>query len=97
AWVDPRTAEIAEAVAKKALYLNVPFFIGRAVFFFLLWWFYASRLNRWSAEQDDTGDIGLLRRFGRLSGPGLAIWGLTLTFALVDGVMSLEPRWFSTI
>jgi hypothetical protein len=96
-WVAPPTPEIAEAVAKKALYLNVPFFLIRAAFFFLLWWFYASRLNRWSAAQDETGDTGLLRRFGRLSGPGIALLGFTVTFALVDWAMSLEPRWFSTV
>src|SRR5215470_9111171 len=82
-WVDPQTPEIAEAVAKKALYLNVPFFLIRAGFFFFLWWLYASRLNRWSAAQDDTGDIGLLRRFARLSGPGIALCGFTVTFALI--------------
>src|SRR5215470_15011615 len=39
-WVNPSTAEVGEAVLKKALYLNVPFFIARAVFFFFLWWFF---------------------------------------------------------
>ncbi len=96
-WVDPPNAEIAAAVIKKSLYLNVPFFIVRAVVFFLLWWFFASRLNRWSSVQDETGDIGLLRRFGRLSGPGIAIYGFSVTFALVDWAMSLEPRWFSSV
>ena len=97
AWIHPPSVEIAESVAKKSLYLNVPFFIARAVFCFLLWCFYANRLNHWSAVQDDTADLGLLRRFGRLSGPGVTLYGLTLTFALVDWAMSLEPRWYSTI
>jgi len=96
-WVNPSTAEVGEAVLKKALYLNVPFFIARAVFFFFLWWFFANRLNRWSAAQDETGDLGLLRRFARLSGPGLTFYGFTLTFALIDWAMSLEPRWYSTV
>src|SRR5690349_4233156 len=96
-WVRPPAPEIGEAVLKKALYLNVPFFIGRAVFFFLFWWFVANRLNRWSRTQDETADIGLLRRFSRLSAPGLTFYGLTITFALIDWGMSLEPRWYSTI
>jgi hypothetical protein len=96
-WVDPHNPEVGESVLKKAAYLNVPFFVVRAVFFFVLWWFYANRLNRWSAMQDETGDISLLRRFGRLSGPGIAICGFTVTFALIDWAMSLEPRWFSTV
>ena len=32
-----------------------------------------------------------------LSGIGLVIYGFTVTFASVDWVMSLEPRWYSTI
>ena len=32
-----------------------------------------------------------------LSGVGLVLYALTVTFASVDWVMSLEPRWYSTI
>ena len=32
-----------------------------------------------------------------LSGAGLALYGLTMTFAAFDWAMSLEPHWFSTI
>jgi hypothetical protein len=32
-----------------------------------------------------------------LSGPGLVIFGFTSSFAVYDWVMSLDPRWFSTI
>jgi hypothetical protein len=37
------------------------------------------------------------RRFRRLSGQGLALHGLAITFASVDWMMSLEPHWFSMI
>jgi hypothetical protein len=37
------------------------------------------------------------RRFRLLSAPGLILYGLTITFASIDWVMSLEPNWFSTI
>src|SRR2546421_12722054 len=33
-WIDPVNSEIGGKVLKKALYLNVPFFTVRAVFFF---------------------------------------------------------------
>jgi hypothetical protein len=96
-WIDPTSSGVAESVVKKALYLNVPFFVARAVFFFFLWWFFANRLNRWSAAQDETADIGLLRRFSRLSAPGLVFYGLTLTFAVIDWAMSVDPAWYSTV
>ena len=36
-------------------------------------------------------------RMEGLSGIGLVLYGFTVTFASVDWVMSLEPRWYSTI
>jgi hypothetical protein len=81
----------------KSTYLNMPFFIGRAAFYFAAWLGLAWFFNRWSAEQDRTGDPSIVQRFQRLSGPGLIIYALTITFASTDWVMSLEPHWFSTI
>jgi hypothetical protein len=81
----------------KSLYLNVPFFLGRTAFYFAVWLAMAYFLNRWSREQDQTGDPSLPARFRRLSAPGLVLYGLTITFASIDWVMSLEPEWFSTI
>ena len=37
------------------------------------------------------------RRFRVLSGPGLVLYVLTITFMSVDWVMSLDPHWYSTI
>ncbi|MEO8216011.1 MAG: hypothetical protein ABI718_02905, partial [Acidobacteriota bacterium] len=36
-------------------------------------------------------------KLGRLSGGGLVVLALTITFAAVDWVMSLDPTWYSTI
>src|SRR5262249_22839959 len=46
---------------------------------------------------DRTNDPSLPRRFRLLAAPGLAIYGLTITFAAIDWVMSLEPKWYSSI
>src|SRR5262249_54611005 len=54
-------------------------------------------LNKWSAQQDQAADPDLPRRFRLLSAAGLVLYGLTITFASIDWVMSLEPHWFSTI
>jgi hypothetical protein len=81
----------------KSPYLNPTFFIVRAAGYFALWLIMGWLLNRWSAEQDRTGDPSIIKRFQHLSGPGLIIYALTITFAATDWVMSLEPHWFSTI
>ena len=81
----------------KSLYLNTPFFIARAAFYFAAWLLMGWFLNRWSKQQDSTRDGSFAKRFQRLSAPGLIIYALTITFASTDWVMSLEPHWFSTI
>lgn len=54
-------------------------------------------LVRWSIEQDRSGDPAWGRRLQSFSGPGLLIYALTVTFSSVDWMMSLDPKWYSTI
>jgi hypothetical protein len=88
---------LKHALEHKALYLNVPFFLARAVFYFAAWNVMSYFLNKWSLEQDRTGHRPLTTKIQSLSGPGLVLYGLTVTFASVDWLMSLEPQWFSTM
>ncbi len=81
----------------KRAYLNPTFFGARTVVYFAAWVALAAFLEKWSAEQDRTGSPDCIRRLQHLSGPGLVIYGLTVTYASVDWIMSLEPTWFSTI
>ena len=82
---------------KAAHYLNPPFFIGRALVYFAIWSLLALLLNWLSLQQDRTADANLKKRVQMVSGPGLGILILTITFASIDWVMSLEPAWSSTI
>ena len=95
-WTRPEAAHDAN-IQRKAAYLNIPFFIGRAIFYFAVWYLYSSLLSKWSAEQDRTGDERLIGKMRSLSSPGLVVFTLTTTFAFIDWIMSLEPHWFSTI
>jgi hypothetical protein len=52
---------------------------------------------RLSRRQDETGNPKLFQRMQMISGPGIVIYCLTVTFASFDWVMSLEPKWFSSI
>lgn len=81
----------------KAAYLNVPGFIIRAIIYFAVWITLAYLLNRWSALQDRTAVDPAGRWMRMLSGPGLVLYVLTLTFAATDWGMSLEPEWVSAI
>ena len=100
-WASPEklaaSPALSHAVEQKHIYLNVGFFIARAAFYFLVWILLARFLNHWSSEQDRTGERKLTGKLQALSGPGLLLYGLTVTFASVDWAMSLDPHWFSTI
>jgi hypothetical protein len=87
-------------IADKALYLNVTFFYIRAVLYFVIWGGLAFFLNRWSKEQD--GEPTRLpgpkdSRMRVLSGPGIVLYMLTLTFMSTDWILSLDPHFSSTI
>jgi hypothetical protein len=96
-WSDPAHAAGDEILRHKQLYLNVPFFMARAAFYFLVWNALVYFLNRWSLEQDRTGDPRIARRMQKLSAGGLVAYGLTITFASFDWLMSLDPHWYSTM
>lgn len=96
-WADSAQVQASEALQQKSFYLNVPFFVARTAAFFAVWILLAHLLGKWSLEQDRTGKPGLAARLQSMSGPGIGIYVLTVTFASIDWVMSLEPAWSSTI
>jgi hypothetical protein len=96
-WTNADLVARDEILQHKHTYLNTPFFLVRAATYFLVWNGLSYFLNAWSLEQDRTGDPRLARRMQLMSAGGLVAYGLTITFASFDWLMSLEPHWFSTI
>ena len=96
-WTRPEALAHDKLLQEKSLYLNVPFFVLRALLFFAIWILVGYFLARWSREQDRAADGLLVERLQTLSGPGLILYGLTVTFSAIDWLMSLEPQWYSTI
>ena len=96
-WTHADVVAHDEMLQHKQLYLNTPFFLVRAAIYFAVWngWPTSSTAGR--CEQDRTRRRELARRMQMLSGGGLLAYGLTITFASFDWLMSLEPHWFSTI
>ncbi len=100
-WIYPWThaEEMAKSAAlvEKKHYLNLPFFTLRAALYFAIWLTLAFFLNRWSLVQDRTAELQTTRKMSQLSGPGMVLFVLTVTFASIDWMMSLDPEWSSTI
>jgi hypothetical protein len=78
-------------------YLTTNGFIIRAVFYFLVWNVLSFLLSMWSKQTDHAGARDNTDRFKAVSGPGLILYGFTISFAAIDWVMSLDPSWISTI
>ncbi len=97
AWARPGAVAQDPQIAHVHLFLNVPFFLARAVLYFAAWIAVARALRRWSLGRDAAPDPALERRLELLSRGGLVLLGLTMTFAAIDWMMSLEPHWASTI
>ena len=85
----------------RGWYMTVGGWLIRSVIYFAIFGLMVYLLNKWSANQDKAKDheeaAVWLGRSTAFSGPMMVIFALTVTFAAVDWVMTLEPHWFSTI
>jgi len=100
--VEARNGEALEAreeqvMAKKAGYLNWNFFLVRIVLYFGAWLLLSIRYFRLSTGQDATKDPSLTKKAQAFAPVATILFGLSLTFAAFDWMMSLDPTWFSTI
>lgn len=98
-WARPEAAE-DPLIAPKLPYLDAEFFYLRAALYFVIWMVMIALLNKWSKEQDAAAPLPpgpTDRRFRLLSGPGMVIHVIAVTFMSVDWVMSLDPHFYSTI
>ena len=104
-WAMPlesiQDAHIREHLEKhsfiKASYLNFSGFFIRAVIYFAIWNVLSFLLSKWSKQTDHAGAPDNSGRFKAVAGPGLILYGFTISFAAIDWVMSLDPSWISTI
>ncbi|HLV11133.1 MAG TPA: hypothetical protein VKY42_01675, partial [Trueperaceae bacterium] len=98
-WTDAAYVAEHPTVAAKTEYLNVPWFVIRAVVYFAVWTGAALLYRRTSLRQDEdapnAGTIGY--RLRSASGLWFVFYVLTMTFAGIDWAMSLTPVWFSGI
>lgn len=94
---DAEHALHAEVIDAKLGYLDTAFFFGRAGFYFLAWIVLSMLFFTWSTRQDKEKGIALTKKMQGLAPVATFVFGITLTFAAFDWVMSMEPSWYSTI
>ena len=81
----------------KQIYLNPMFFVGRQIFYFVVWFAIARYYYRCSVAQDRASDNSPMANLQWWSGPSMFLFAMTLNFASMDWLMTLNPTWFSTI
>ena len=96
-WAHANLVAADPLLKHKEPYLNLPFFLARAVVYFAGWLFLGWWFNRWSAKEDVVGHEAVHSKMSRMAGPGLLFIGFSTTFMAVDWILSVDPKWFSTI
>ena len=81
----------------KQPYLNINFFLIRAVAIFGVFIAVTSLLRKWSFDTDKTGDINNTHKARILSSVGLFVCAVAMTLGAIDWFKSLEYHWFSTM
>ena len=98
-WANPALSHepIAKTLKHLGAWYSPSFFVGRALFYVALWSAFALALRRWSRRQDASSDGRFVDKAWRLSGIGLVLMALSLTWASFDWIMSLTPAWRSSV
>ncbi|MBK7579204.1 MAG: quinol:cytochrome C oxidoreductase [Myxococcales bacterium] len=96
-WADAHKMHADHMLHKKAAYLNMGFFGVRLVIYFGFWSLLSRFFFKKSLEQDKTGAPEIRSKLQGVSAPSMILLALTLTFASIDFLMTLEPKWYSTI
>ena len=96
-WANHDVVEHDVLLKQKSVYLNPTAWIIRSLVYFALWSLWAWRVRILSLRfyKDRSPFVELARR--KWSSAGLLMIVLTLTLASVDWVMSLEPKWYSSM
>ncbi len=82
---------------KKSGFLSPSMFVGMTAAFFLIWMWLSARLRKASFTQDADGDVKWTFSNRVTAAMGLPLGALSLTFAAIYWVKSLEYHWFSTM
>jgi hypothetical protein len=86
-----------ENLDSKRAYLNLNFFVFRAVFFLGFFIIASQLLKRFSVRQDKDGNPKFTIWLRKVSFVSLPLFALCLTFGAYDWLLGLQYRWFSTM
>jgi len=90
----------AHAIEFKRPMLNAGAFVWVSLLCFAIWGFYTWRLNSLGLKRD-TETLAetpvWIKRLENISGPGIVVYAITMSAAVIYWVMSLDPTWYSSV
>jgi hypothetical protein len=95
-WAHRDIVQRVHTLEHRGVYMNPVFFVLRAAIYLTVWMVFASFLNRWSAEEEESPGTKRSKLI-KLSAGGLIVFLFSISFAAVDWAASLETRWASTM
>ena len=103
-WMDPNhvihgghTVGADPLYVKKSAFLNLPMFTGMSLGFFAVWVTLSTLFRKASFTQDLDGDPKWTFASRKTAAAGIVFTALSLTFAAIFWMKSLEYHWFSTM
>jgi len=96
-WMDSEVVAHDKLLQGKASYLNVPFFLIRAVIYIAGWATYRHFSRKFSIAQDNASDNSNFKKNFRWSAGFLVFYLISESMMSWDWIMSVEPHWFSTL
>lgn len=96
-WMDQDVVAEDALIQAKSGYLNVPFFLIRAVIFLMGWNLYRYFSKKNSLAQDESIDNSFYKKNFKISAAFLVFFIVTESIMSWDWIMSVDPHWYSTL
>ncbi len=96
-WAHPEVVEHDLILQAKEAYLNIPFFIIRALIVFALWIFFAIQFKKLSLLEDKQWSVANFNKSMKYAGIYVVLFAVSYSIASWDWIMSVNPHWFSTM
>jgi len=96
-WADTHLMEHDHLLHAKAGYLSPQFWSIRAIFYLFVWSVIGTLYFKWSTAQDADGDVKWTHKMQKWAPLCMILYAFTQSYAIIDWVMTLQPKWFSTM
>lgn len=96
-WMDEAEVAKDHLLQAKSGYLNVTFFLIRAIIFLGGWNLYRYFSRRNSIAQDEATDVSFYKKNFKLAAAFLVFFIVSESIMSWDWIMSVDPHWYSTL